>query len=46
MRSYESRVLPQGRRLDDLKVSDTLQKTLPKPKEVNVLPAKTSSEEE
>ena len=46
MRSYESRVLPQGRRLDDLKVSDTLQKILPKPKEVNVLPAKTSSEEE
>ena len=35
MNSYERRVLPQGRRLEDLKVSETLQKTLPEPKEID-----------
>ena len=36
--SYESRVLPQGRRLDELKVSDTLQSNLPEPNDVNHFP--------
>jgi len=36
--SYEGRVLPQGRRLDELKVSDTLQSALPAPSEVDHLP--------
>jgi len=36
--SYEGRVLPQGRRLDELKVSDTLQTALPAPSEVDHLP--------
>jgi len=36
--SYEGRVLPQGRRLDELKVSDTLQTSLPAPSEVDHLP--------
>lgn len=36
--SYEGRVLPQGRRLDELKVSDTLQTALPAPAEVEHLP--------
>lgn len=34
MNSYERRVLPQGRRLEELKVSETLQATLPEPKEI------------
>ena len=34
LRSYRSRVLPQGRRLDELKVADTLQNALPEPSEV------------
>ena len=34
MSSYESRVVPQGRRLEELKVTETLQKTLPEPKEI------------
>ncbi len=34
MSSYESRVLRQGRRLEELKVAETLQKTLPEPKEI------------
>jgi len=36
--SYRSRVLPQGRRLDDLKVSDTLQQALPEPSEIHQSP--------
>ena len=36
--SYEGRVLPQGRRVDELKVSDTLQTALPAPAEVEHLP--------
>ena len=36
--SYEGRVLPQGRRLDELKVSGTLQTALPAPAEVEHLP--------
>lgn len=36
--SYETRVLPQGRRLDELKVSETLQATLPEPKDIEHLP--------
>ena len=39
LRSYRSRVLPQGRRLDDLKVSDTLQQALPEPSEIHQLPS-------
>ena len=35
MSSYERRVLPQGRRLEELKVSETLQATLPEPKEID-----------
>ena len=35
MNSYERRVLPQGRRLEELKVSETLQATLPEPKEID-----------
>jgi hypothetical protein len=35
MNSYESRVVPQGRRLEELKVTETLQKTLPEPKEID-----------
>ena len=35
MNSYERRVLPQGRRLEELKVSETLQGTLPEPKEID-----------
>ena len=49
MRSYETRVLPQGRRLDELKVPDTLQKTLPDPKEIQHTPrtnTKESNEQE
>ena len=38
MNSYETRVLPQGRRLDDLKVSETLQTALPEPKDIDHLP--------
>lgn len=38
MNSYETRVLPQGRRLDDLKVSETLQSALPEPKDIEHLP--------
>ncbi len=38
MRSYESRVLPQGRKLDDLKVSETLKDKLPDSDEVKNLP--------
>ena len=38
MNSYETRVLPQGRRLDDLKVSETLQTALPEPKDIEHLP--------
>jgi len=34
MSSYEKRVVPQGRRLEELKVTETLQKTLPEPKEI------------
>jgi DNA recombination protein RmuC len=34
LRSYRSRVLPQGRRLDELKVADTLRNALPEPSEV------------
>ena len=37
MRSYESRVLPQARKLDQLKVSETLGK-LPEPKEIESQP--------
>ena len=39
LRSYRSRVLPQGRRLDDLKVSDTLQQALPEPNEIHQSPS-------
>lgn len=39
LRSYRSRVLPQGRRLDDLKVSDTLQQALPEPSEIHQSPS-------
>ncbi len=39
MSSYERRVLPQGRRLDELRVSETLQTGLPDPKEIEVRPA-------
>lgn len=39
LRSYRSRVLPQGRRLDDLKVSDTLQQALPEPSEIHQTPS-------
>ena len=46
MRSYESRVLPQGRRLDDLQVSDTLASALPEPKEIEAFPDKTSTDGE
>ena len=35
MNSYEGRVLPQGRRLEELKVSETLQATLPEPKDID-----------
>tara|TARA_B100001109_G_scaffold146549_1_gene119296 strand:+ start:686 stop:1882 length:1197 start_codon:yes stop_codon:yes gene_type:complete len=38
MNSYETRVLPQGRRLDDLKVSETLQTALPEPKDIEHIP--------
>ena len=38
MNSYETRVLPQGRRLDDLKVSETLQTALPEAKDIEHLP--------
>ena len=38
MNSYKSRVLPQGKRLDKLKVSETLEINLPEPKEVKNLP--------
>lgn len=38
MRSYETRVLPQGRKLDELKVSDTLQTALPEADDVKNLP--------
>ena len=38
MNSYETRVLPQGRRLDELKVSETLQSALPEPKDIEHLP--------
>ena len=38
MRSYESRILPHGRKLEELKVSETLQSTLPEPKDVKNLP--------
>ena len=38
MNSYETRVLPQGRRLDDLKVSETLQSALPEPRDIDHLP--------
>ena len=38
MNSYETRVLPQGRRLDELKVSETLQTALPEPKDIEYLP--------
>jgi DNA recombination protein RmuC len=37
MRSYESRVLPQARKLDQLKVSETIEK-LPDPKEIQSKP--------
>ena len=33
--SYASRVLPQGKRLDDLKVSETLPSILPEPKDIS-----------
>ena len=36
--SYESRVLPQGRRLDELKVAETLQAVLPEPKDIDHVP--------
>ena len=42
MRSYQSRVLPQGRRLDELKVSETLTQGLPEPSEVTMLPSDQS----
>lgn len=38
VRSFQTRVLPQGRRLDELKVSETLTKSLPEPSEVQDLP--------
>ena len=38
MRSYESRILPHGRKLEELKVSETLQSRLPEPDEVKNLP--------
>tara|TARA_B100001750_G_scaffold44771_1_gene33020 strand:- start:175 stop:1314 length:1140 start_codon:yes stop_codon:yes gene_type:complete len=38
MRSYESRVLPQGRKLDELKVSETLPDSLPEPDDVKNRP--------
>lgn len=38
MRSYETRVMPQGRRLDELKVPETLQQSLPEPKEIQHTP--------
>ncbi len=38
MRSYESRVLPQGRKLDELKVSETLSDSLPEPDDVKNRP--------
>lgn len=46
MSSYESRVLPQGRRLDELKVSETLTKSLPEPKEIETFPHRINSTEE
>jgi DNA recombination protein RmuC len=46
MRSYESRVLPQGRRLDELRVSNTLASLLPEPKEIEAFPDKTSTDGE
>ena len=36
--SYEGRVLPQGRRLDDLKVSETLPATLPEGNDISDFP--------
>ena len=44
MRSYESRILPQGRRLDELKVSETLQEGLPEATEVETRPDRKEEE--
>ena len=44
MRSYESRILPQGRRLDELKVSETLQEGLPEATEVETRPDRIEEE--
>lgn len=46
MRSYETKLLPQGRRLDGLKVSDTLAEKLPEPKEIESFPMQIKSTEE
>ena len=35
---FGPRILPQGRKLEELKVSETLQSTLPEPKDVKNLP--------
>ena len=44
MNSYERRVLPQGRRLDELRVSETLQGGLPEPKEIEARPGKVEED--
>jgi len=44
MRSYESRILPQGRRLDELKVSETLQEGLPEATDVETRPDRIEEE--
>ena len=44
MNSYERRVLPQGRRLDELRVSETLLGGLPEPKEIEARPGKVEED--
>jgi DNA recombination protein RmuC len=43
--SYGTRILPQGRRLEEMKVAETLPKTLPEPKMVETIPLHNDSEE-
>ncbi len=45
MNSYSTRILPQGRRLEEMKVSETLPKTLPETKMVETVPLHNDSEE-
>ena len=44
MSSYENRILPQGRKLENLQVSGTLQSSLPEPQELTNIPDSNSED--